>query len=233
VDALLVERIWCALVFLGGLEMKDFCIGMGVVVCRMLKMVRERLLGVFVALVLTCVAMVVLVSAHEEVVMISQQQQQQQDSSSSSSSSSLTTTDAYEKIESFGFPQGILPHTIKSYILEPSGRFTLYLEGECKVLIQSKYPLEYDKTITGFLSYGQLQQLQGIRVKAFYVWWSISTISRSSDHDLLFSFGILSAKFPLENFDDPPICERKLSEGGGGGGDLPAWSFFFNQGFSS
>jgi hypothetical protein len=212
------------------LDMKDFCIGMGVVVvCRMLKMVRERFLGVFVVLVLTCVAKVVLVSAHEEVVMISQQQQQQD-----SSSSSLTTTDAYEKIESYGFPQGILPHTIKSYILEPSGRFTLYLEGECKVLIQSKYPLEYDKTITGFLSYGQLQQLQGIRVKALYVWWSISTISRSSDHDLLFSFGILSAKFPLENFDDPPICERKLSEGGGGGGgDLPAWSFFFNQGFSS
>jgi hypothetical protein len=217
--------------------MKDFCIGMGVAVCRMLKMVRERFLGVFVVLVLTCVAMVVVVSADEEVVMISQQQQQQQqqDSSSSfsSSSSSLTTTDAYEKIESYGFPQGILPHTIKSYILESNGRFTLYLEGECKVLIQSKYPLVYDKTITGFLSYGQLQQLQGIRVKAFYVWWSISTISRSSDHDLLFSFGILSAKFPLENFDDPPICERKLSEGGGGGGDLPAWSFFFDQGFSS
>lgn len=139
-DALLEERIWCTFGFLGGLEMKDFCIGMGVVVCRMLKMVRERLLGVFVALVLTCVAMVVLVSAHEEVVMISHQQQQQQQDSSSSSS--LTTTDAYEKIESFGFPQGILPHTIKSYILEPSGRFTLYLEGECKVLIQSKYPLE-------------------------------------------------------------------------------------------
>ncbi|CAM6044486.1 unnamed protein product [Sphagnum compactum] len=208
--------------------MKEFCIGMGVV-CRKLKMVRERFLGVFGVLVLICVAMVVLVSAHEEVVMISQQQQE---SSSSSSSSALTTTDAYEKIESYGFPQGILPHTIKSYILEPSGRFTLYLEGECKVLIQSKYPLEYDKTITGFLSYGQLQQLQGIRVKAFYVWWSITTISRSSDHDLLFSFGILSAKFPLDNFDDPPICERKLSEGGGGG-DLPAWSFFFNQGFSS
>jgi hypothetical protein len=214
------------------LETKDFCIGVGVVVCRMLKMVRERFLEAFVVLVLTCVAMVVVVSADEEVVMISQQQHHHH-SSSSSSSSSLTTTDAYEKIESYGFPQGILPHTIKSYMLEPNGRFTLYLEGECKVLIQSKYPLVYDKTITGFLSYGQLQQLQGIRVKAFYVWWSISTISRSSDHDLLFSFGILSAKFPLENFDDPPICERKLSEGGGGGGDLPAWSFFFDQGFSS
>jgi len=131
--------------------------------------------------------------------------------SSAASSDPLATTDAYERIESFGFPQGILPHTITGYTFEPSsGRFTLYLEGECKVLIQHTYPLQYDKVITGLLSYGQLQDLRGIRVKAFYVWWSITAISRSNDDNLSFVVGILSAKFPLQSFDDPPICERKL-----------------------
>jgi hypothetical protein len=131
--------------------------------------------------------------------------------SSAASSDPLATTDAYERIESFGFPQGILPHTITGYTFEPSsGRFTLYLEGECKVLIQHTYPLQYDKVITGLLSYGQLQDLRGIRVKAFYVWWSITAISRSNDDNLSFAVGILSAKFPLQSFDDPPICERKL-----------------------
>jgi hypothetical protein len=64
--------------------------------------------------------------------------------------------------------------------------------------------------MTGLLSYGQLQDLRGIRVKAFYVWWSITAISRSNDDNLSFAVGILSAKFPLQSFDDPPICERKL-----------------------
>jgi hypothetical protein len=47
----------------------------------------------------------------------------------------------------------------------------------------------------------------------------------------VFAFLSLSTKFSLENFDDLPICERKLFEGRGR--DLLPWNFSFNQGFSS
>ncbi len=139
---------------------------------------------------------------------------------SSEKSLATSSSDAYEKIETYGFPRGILPPTVTGYNLEANGRFVLYLEGDCRVLIEEKYPLEYGKVITGVLSYGQLEELQGIRVKAFFVWWDITAISRNSN-DLLFVIGLLSAQFPLTNFDDPPVCERKkldvlLLAGGGG-----------------
>ncbi|XP_073386808.1 uncharacterized protein [Physcomitrium patens] len=124
---------------------------------------------------------------------------------------SSDASDVYEKLETFGFPEGLLPHTVTNYILEPSGKFTLYLEGRCPVLIEDKYPLIYDKVITGMLSYGRLQGLKGISVKAYYVWWSITGIALGDDHSLFFEIGILSARFPYNNFDDPPVCGMRSS----------------------
>jgi len=120
-------------------------------------------------------------------------------------------SDVYEKLETYGFPEGILPHIVTGYTLEPSGKFTLYLESKCPVLIQDKYPLVYEKVITGMLSYGRLQGLKGITVKALYYWWSITGIAVRDDHSLYFEIGILSASFPYSNFDDPPICEAHSS----------------------
>lgn len=116
-------------------------------------------------------------------------------------------TDAYEKLETYGFPEGLLPHIVTGYTLEANGKFTLFLESKCRVLIQDKYPLIYDKVITGMLSYGRLEGLKGITVKAYYIWWNITGISLGNDNSLYFEIGILSTKFPYENFDDPPICE--------------------------
>lgn len=120
-------------------------------------------------------------------------------------------SDVYEKLETYGFPEGLLPHIVTGYTLEANGKFTLYLESKCPVLIDNKYPLVYDKVITGMLSYGRLQGLKGIAVKAFYYWWSITGIAVNDDHSLYFEIGILSASFPPSNFDDPPICEANLS----------------------
>lgn len=115
-------------------------------------------------------------------------------------------SDVYERLEDYGFPVGLLPHIVTGYDLEPDGRFTLYLESKCQVLVERKYPLIYNKVITGMLSYGKLQGLKGINVKAFYIWWNISGIALGDDENLFFDIGILSTKFPCNNFDDPPIC---------------------------
>ncbi|KAG0554012.1 hypothetical protein M758_12G058800 [Ceratodon purpureus] len=120
-------------------------------------------------------------------------------------------SDVYERLETFGFPEGLLPHIVTGYTFEPSGRFTLYLASKCQVLIQDKYPLIYEKKITGMLSYGRLQGLKGITVKALYVWWGITGIALGDDHSLYFEIGILSTSFPYSNFDDPPVCEGHSS----------------------
>jgi len=120
-------------------------------------------------------------------------------------------SDVYEKLETYGFPEGLLPHIVTSYTIDSNGKFSLYLESKCPVLIQNKYPLIYDKVITGMLSYGRLQGLKGITVKALYYWWSITGISVREDQSLYFEIGVLSASFPYSNFDDPPICEARSS----------------------
>lgn len=124
---------------------------------------------------------------------------------------SSDASDVYEKLETYGFPEGLLPHIVTGYNLESNGRFTLILENKCQVLIQDKYPLVYESEITGMLSYGRLEGLKGITVKAYYVWWGITGIALGDDHSLFFEIGILSAKFPYSNFDDPPICEAHSS----------------------
>ncbi|KAG0624068.1 hypothetical protein M758_3G221600 [Ceratodon purpureus] len=116
-------------------------------------------------------------------------------------------SDVYERLETYGFPEGLLPHIVTGYTLEPDGKFTLYLESKCQVLIEGKYPLIYNKVISGMLSYGKLQGLKGITVKAFYIWWNISGIALGDDESLFFDIGILSTKFSCDHFDDPPICE--------------------------
>ena len=118
-------------------------------------------------------------------------------------------SDVYEKLEAFGFPEGLLPHIVTGYVYEPEadGKFTLYLASKCQVLVQGKYPLIYNKVITGYLSYGKLQGLKGITVKAFYIWWNIGGIVVGDDDSVFFDIGILSTKFDCNSFEDPPICQ--------------------------
>lgn len=120
-------------------------------------------------------------------------------------------SDVYERLETYGFPEGLLPHTVTSYTLESNGKFTLHLESKCPVLVQDKFPLIYEKEITGTLSYGRLQHLKGISVKAFYYWFSITGIVAKDDRSLYFEIGVLSTSFPFSNFDDPPVCEAHSS----------------------
>lgn len=127
------------------------------------------------------------------------------------SKTSSDASDVYERLEGYGFPEGLLPHTVTGYTFEPSGKFTLYLESKCQVLVERKYPLVYKNVITGMLSYGKLQGLRGITVKAYYIWWNIYGIALGDDESLFFDIGILSTKFPCNNFDDPPVCEAHSS----------------------
>ncbi|KAJ4955387.1 hypothetical protein NE237_012170 [Protea cynaroides] len=123
--------------------------------------------------------------------------------------SSLTAADdeltAYEVLESYDFPVGLLPKGVLSYDLNTStGKFSVYLNGTCTFSIGS-YNLKYKSTITGYIAKDKLSKLKGISVKVLFFWLSIVTVTRSDD-ELEFSVGIASVDFPVTNFDVCPEC---------------------------
>ncbi|RDX97197.1 hypothetical protein CR513_20056, partial [Mucuna pruriens] len=113
---------------------------------------------------------------------------------------------AYEMLESFHFPEGILPKGVTGYELErSSGKFRADLNGSCSFALEGSYKLSYQPTITGYISDGRLTELRGISVKVLFFWLNIIDVTRVGD-DLYFSVGVASASFPLNNFFVSPQC---------------------------
>lgn len=111
---------------------------------------------------------------------------------------------AYELLESFDFPKGILPQGVQSYLLRQDGSFEVYFSGDCEFKIKS-YLLSYKRKITGTVQSGTLENLSGVRVKVLFLWLGINEVVRSGD-DLNFYVGPLSASFALSNFEECPRC---------------------------
>ncbi|XP_058075864.1 uncharacterized protein LOC131224406 [Magnolia sinica] len=112
---------------------------------------------------------------------------------------------AYEMLEKFNFPRGILPQGVRSYVLNTDGSFEVYLDGECKFGVEGGYSLSYGRKITGKVSFGSLRNLKGVSVKVLFVWMGITEVS-TGNGELDFYVGPLSASFPLSNFLDCPQC---------------------------
>ncbi|XP_020209991.1 uncharacterized protein At5g01610 [Cajanus cajan] len=113
---------------------------------------------------------------------------------------------AYEMLESFHFPEGILPKGVTGYELDPAtGKFRADLNGSCSFALEGSYRLSYQPTITGYISDGRLTELRGISVKVLFFWLNILDVARVGD-DLDFSVGVASASFPLDNFFVSPQC---------------------------
>ncbi|TKY52509.1 hypothetical protein E2542_SST24031 [Spatholobus suberectus] len=113
---------------------------------------------------------------------------------------------AYEMLESFHFPEGILPKGVTGYELDPSsGKFRADLNGSCTFSLEGSYRLSYQPTITGYISDGRLTELRGVSVKVLFFWLNVLDVVRVGD-DLDFSVGVASASFPLDNFFVSPQC---------------------------
>lgn len=113
---------------------------------------------------------------------------------------------AYEVLQQYDFPIGILPIGVTGYELNTdTGHFSAYLNGTCSFTIENSYQLEYKSTITGVLSKDRLKDLKGVSVKVLFFWLSIVEVVHDGD-ELQFSVGIVSANFPVENFEEQPQC---------------------------
>lgn len=113
---------------------------------------------------------------------------------------------AYEILQSYDFPVGLLPKGVTGYYLdEEEGKFNAYFNKSCSFSLEGSYQLKYNSRISGYIAKGKLSKLSGISVKVLFLWLNIVEVSRKGDK-LEFSVGIASADFPIDNFDIIPQC---------------------------
>ncbi|XP_042455316.1 uncharacterized protein LOC122039987 [Zingiber officinale] len=112
---------------------------------------------------------------------------------------------AYDMLEKFDFPKGILPEGVPSYELKDDGSFTVFLASNCEFKVDGGYLLKYDSKITGKVDARALTDVKGVSVKVLFAWFSIGSVARS-DAALNFYVGPLSATFPVANFEECPRC---------------------------
>ncbi|CAL5437278.1 unnamed protein product [Camellia sinensis] len=116
------------------------------------------------------------------------------------------TLSAYEVLQSYDFPEGLLPEGVTGYDLDTSsGKFNAYLNGSCSFSLEGSYQLKYKSTISGYIAKDRLTSLTGISVKVLFLWLNIVDVVRSGD-ELEFSVGIASANFGIDNFEICPQC---------------------------
>uniref|UniRef100_A0A7N0T4G4 Uncharacterized protein n=1 Tax=Kalanchoe fedtschenkoi TaxID=63787 RepID=A0A7N0T4G4_KALFE len=131
-------------------------------------------------------------------------------------SAAANAQSAYELIEAFNLPKGLLPQGVTEYSLEnETGKFSASFNGSCEFSLEGSYQLKYKSTIRGYIRNGQLSNLQGVSVKLFFFWADIVQVYRSGN-SLEFSVGIASAGFPVDNFEESPRCGCGLDCAGRG-----------------
>ncbi|XP_030486487.2 uncharacterized protein LOC115703128 isoform X2 [Cannabis sativa] len=89
-----------------------------------------------------------------------------------------STSTAYEVLEGYDFPVGLLPKGVLGYKLD---------------------------NFTGKITSNKLYYLSGIEVKIAFFWLKIVSVTRNND-ELEFSVGFASANFDVSNFEESPTC---------------------------
>ncbi|KAJ8425138.1 hypothetical protein Cgig2_017257 [Carnegiea gigantea] len=129
-----------------------------------------------------------------------------------------STPSAYEVLESFDFPRGLLPKGVTSCQLNRAmGEFKVHLSETYKFYIQS-YELEYKSTITEVITRDRLTKLKQVSVKLLFLWLSIVKVVKDGD-GLQLSVGVTSANFPLDWFNESPSCCCGFDDFGQGVGE--------------
>nr|AFK49508.1 unknown [Lotus japonicus] len=112
---------------------------------------------------------------------------------------------AYDVMQEYGFPVGLLPIGALGYSLNrQTGEFAVYFDGSCNFNIES-YRLSYKRTITGVITNGRLYKLKGVSVRVLLLWLDIVEV-KIRGGDVEFSVGIASANFGVDNFYESPQC---------------------------
>ncbi|KAI5002211.1 hypothetical protein ZWY2020_026861 [Hordeum vulgare] len=115
------------------------------------------------------------------------------------------TPTAYEMLERYGFPPGILPKGVRDYELRPDGSFEVHFPDECKFRVDGKYDIHYNSRVAGNVHNETINGLEGIKVKVFIAWINIREVRRAGD-ELSLHAGAISKSFPVDVFSSSPKC---------------------------
>jgi hypothetical protein len=123
-----------------------------------------------------------------------------------------STTTAYDELGLRGFPRGLLPANVRAYTLDAgSGDFAVDLRSSCRIVLPAgSYLAAFSDRLTGRLDDRRISGLDGIRVRAFFRWWSITGIRADGDQ-LVFEVGSVSAKFPARDFNASLDCPAQAA----------------------
>ena len=113
---------------------------------------------------------------------------------------------AYEMLEGFGFPRGILPEGVTGYTYRPSdGAFEVFMGGDCEFDVDGGYR----RRIYGNVEGGSIRNLGGVSVRMFLLNWGIDRVVMEDAGHLMFYVGPLSQAFPTDNFEESPQCRGR------------------------
>lgn len=112
---------------------------------------------------------------------------------------------AYQALQQYDFPVGLLPKGVTDYELKrDTGEFEVHFVDTCSFDLEG-YHLRYKSVVSGVISKGKLKKLKGVSVKILFFWLNIVEVTRGDD-ELEFSVGIASASFAIDNFVESPQC---------------------------
>jgi hypothetical protein len=131
---------------------------------------------------------------------------------STTTSSPAAAATAYDELGLRGFPRGLLPANVRAYTLDAgSGDFAVDLRSSCRIVLPAgSYLAAFSDRLTGRLDDRRISGLDGIRVRAFFRWWSITGIRADGDQ-LVFEVGSVSAKFPARDFNASLDCPAQAA----------------------
>uniref|UniRef100_A0A0E0ME67 DUF538 family protein n=1 Tax=Oryza punctata TaxID=4537 RepID=A0A0E0ME67_ORYPU len=113
---------------------------------------------------------------------------------------------AYEMLQKFGFPVGILPEGVQGYKLADDGSsFEVYLAGDCQFRAAKKYVLHYSSRVAGRIAACSIAALEGVKVKEAFAWLRISQVDVDGDH-LKLHVGLFTTSVAADQLAVSPQC---------------------------
>ncbi|KAJ0982775.1 hypothetical protein J5N97_011030 [Dioscorea zingiberensis] len=115
-------------------------------------------------------------------------------------------TTIYDLLPKFGLPPGLLPDTVINFILSDNGSFVVNLAGPCYV--EFEYLTYYEPRITGTVHYGSIDDLKGIQVRRFLIWFDVDSIrvDLPPADFIYFQVGWISRKLTVGQFETVHSC---------------------------
>ncbi|GJN13564.1 hypothetical protein PR202_gb00282 [Eleusine coracana subsp. coracana] len=109
---------------------------------------------------------------------------------------------AYEMLEQYNFPRGILPEGVTGYKLRPDGGFEVYFPRACEFLLSHTWLVRYDARISGDAASGSSRRSLG-SAKVLFLWNPRRRGDRVGD-SVSFYVGPVATSFPIADFARQP-----------------------------